>query len=341
MKIAQSIFILIIFVSAGTKYNTTFKHEEKLKTIPIIKDIPAMALGSFFLNDSIMITQDVRAKKDFIKVYDYKNNNLFIQFGNAGRGPDELPTPFLSGLCNEGEEFCLFDPNLKKIHKCEINSFSCKPNQVIDLKDVGLQFIFDAKQVAENLFIAKGLFKDGLFALINLTEGESVVTFNGKFPFAPKGIDSYQLSELNAGNITVDFSYKYLIYTAINVGYICCYKIENSHLEKIWEHWITEPKYSVSSGKIYLKNENILGFMDVAATDDFVYAVYHGKNMQAFRSQTAKDSPETIMKFSLKDGIPLARFTTDVPVTRIAVNPDGEVYCIAKPLGYNLVKVEL
>jgi hypothetical protein len=74
---------------------------------------------------------------------------------------------------------------------------------------------------------------------------------------------------------------------------------------------------------------------------EYAYAVYHGKNMQAFRSQTAKDSPETIMKFSLKDGIPLARFTTDVPVTRIAVNPDGEVYCIAKPLGYNLVKVEL
>jgi hypothetical protein len=298
-----------------------------------------MTLGFFRLKDSLMITQDMRAEQDYMKIMGYNQNDLFIEFGTRGRGPDELPTPKFTGLSEDGEEFMIFDPNLKKIHYCEMNSFSSKPGNVIDLTDSNLQFIFDARPVNENFIISSGLFKEGLFASIDI-QNNYEVNYYGSFPVSPRGIDPYFLSDLNKGGIRLSPSKKYVIFSTINFGYISCYKIEKNKLEKIWEHWITAPKYEIKNGRVYLKNDNRMGFMDVAVTDQYVYAIYHGKEMSTIRSQKAEDNPETIMKFSLSKGTPLVKYLTDLPVTRIAVSPEGKLYCIAKPLGYDLVEID-
>lgn len=334
---------ILIFIStfiSQQNYLTEFEKTEQVSTTTIIKDIPAMTLGFLHLTDSLMITQDVRAKEDYMKMYNYKKNNSFIQFGKTGRGPTELSTPLLNGLSTDKEQYYLFDPNMKKIHICDLNSFDCKPSEIINFKETDLQFIFDGKLINSDLVAVTGMIKDGVFATINL-KNNNEVNFYGEFPLNPSGIDPYILSDINTGGIRISPCKKYLIYSTTKFGYICCYKINNNQLEKIWEHWITEPQYSVSNGKIYLKSDNILGFMDVAIDDDNVYAIYHGKKMNALRSQNAEESPETIMKFSLKNGEPMAKYTTDVPITRIAINPDGEIYCIAKPMEYNLVKVNI
>ncbi|HDR51278.1 MAG TPA: hypothetical protein ENN90_06620 [Mariniphaga anaerophila] len=339
LKINSLIILLSLSLATAVKYDTVFKTEKRVIPRTIINDIPAMTLGFFSLKDSLMITQDMRAEQDFLKIIGYKKNDLFIEFGTRGRGPDELPTPKLTGLSEDGEEFMLFDPNLKKIHYCEINSFSSKPNKVIDLRDSNLQFIFDARPVNENFIISSGLYKDGLFASIDIQNGYEV-NYYGSFPVSPRGIDPYLLSELNKGGIRLSPSKEYIIFSTINFGYISCFKIGRNKLEKIWEHWITAPKYEIKNGRVYLKGDNILGFMDVAVTDEYVYAIYHGKEMSAIRSQKAEDNPETIMKFSLDKGTPLVKYFTDLPVTRIAINPEGKLYCIAKPLGYDLVEID-
>lgn len=339
LKINSLIILLSLSLVTVVKYDTVFKTEKRVIPRTIINDIPAMTLGFFSLKDSLLITQDMRAEQDFLKIIGYKKNDLFIEFGTRGRGPDELPTPKLTGLSEDGEEFMLFDPNLKKIHYCEINSFSSKPNKVIDLRDSNLQFIFDARPVNENFIISSGLYKDGLLASIDIQNGYEV-NYYGSFPVSPRGIDPYLLSDLNKGGIRLSPSKEYIIFSTINFGYISCFKIGRNKLEKIWEHWITAPKYEIKNGRVYLKGDNILGFMDVAVTDEYVYAIYHGKEMSAIRSQKTEDNPETIMKFSLDKGTPLVKYFTDLPVTRIAVNPEGKLYCIAKPLGYDLVEID-
>ncbi|WP_167619158.1 hypothetical protein [Maribellus sediminis] len=87
---------ILIFIStfiSQQNYLTEFEKTEQVSTTTIIKDIPAMTLGFLHLTDSLMITQDVRAKEDYMKMYNYKKNNSFIQFGKTGRGPTELSTP--------------------------------------------------------------------------------------------------------------------------------------------------------------------------------------------------------------------------------------------------------
>ena len=336
-----SILLLVLLTSGqNIKYGTTFEREKKVRLHTVIHDIPAMTLGFFILTDSFMITQDMRATKNFMKLMDYRQNSFNIEFGNTGRGPQELPTPKFIGITDDGDTFLLYDPNLKKVHYCYSHHLDCKPYKVVDLKDADLAYIFDARPVNDNFIIATGLFKNGPFASINRLNNNEVKFYN-TFPFTPKGIDPYLLSELNKGSIRLSPSKEYLIFSTINFGYISCYKIEDNKIDKMWEHWITEPKYDLRNGNVYLKNENILGFMDIAVTDEHVYAIYHGKEMHTMRSQQVEDNPETIMKFSLAKGTPMVKYRTDKPIIRIAVNPDNEVYCIAKPLGYDLVKVEI
>lgn len=185
--------------------------------------------------------------------------------------------------------------------------------------------------------LGMGMLQDNLFALIDLeTNG---ITQHGKLPFKPKNAGNNFYWELNSGSIFLTPDKKHLIFTAMYFGYIACYKLENEAFSLEWEHWITDVKYTMSNGRIYFKNDNLIGFMNAAVTNEKIYAIYHGEGMHAMRADDP-NQPKTIMVFSIK-GEPLAKYRTDCPILRIGLNPQGEVFCVSNPLVYDLVKFNI
>lgn len=120
-----------------------FLIERELPEKTIIHDIPAMGIGKIFLTDSLFITQDIRAQKDYIKIYNYRNNSLVAQFGKTGRGPGQMITPQLNCLSDDGEYFILYDPNLKRMNFCEISSFSDAPAKSLDFNDFDVNYLLN------------------------------------------------------------------------------------------------------------------------------------------------------------------------------------------------------
>jgi len=314
-----------------------FLIERELPEKTIIHDIPAMGIGKIFLTDSLFITQDIRAQKDYIKIYNYRNNSLVAQFGKTGRGPGQMITPQLNCLSDDDEYFILYDPNLKRMNFCEISSFSDSPAKSLDFNDFDINYLLKAYRLNDNKIIATGMFQDNLFAACDLQN--NLVTKHGELPFRPGRAGNNFYWELNIGNFIITPDKKNLIYTAINFGYICCYEIRESDFIKKWDCWLSEPKYSIRSGRIQWKRDNLMGFMDAVVTNDKIFAIYHGKPMAAIRSSSPEDSPETILVFTL-EGKPLAKFNTKSPVVRIGANPDGEIFGITKNLGYDLVRFD-
>ena len=333
------LFLLLLTATHGLlcQVPPDFLIERELPEKTIIHDIPAMGIGKIFLTDSLFITQDVRAQKNYIKIYNYKNNSLVAQFGNTGRGPGQMITPQLNSLSDDDEYFILYDPNLKRMNFCEISSFSDTPLKSLNFDDFDINYLLKAYRLNDNKIIVTGMFQDNLFAVCDLQNNS--VTKHGELPFRPGRAGNNFYWELNMGNFIITPDKKNLVYTAINFGYICCYEIRDSDFIKKWDFWFSEPKYSIRSGRIQWKRDNLMGIMDVVVTNDKVFAIYHGKPMAAIRSNSPEDSPETILVFSL-EGKPLAKFNTKSPVVRIGANPDGEIFGVTKNLGYDLVRFD-
>ena len=118
-RIVNLSILVFISLQISMKYDTHFSFEKKVQSKVLIKDIPAMTLGFCYLGDSTMITQDIRAQHNYIKLFDYKNDELIAEFGNTGRGPNELSSPKLNGLSDDGEQLllvgCLKKNNVFKI----------------------------------------------------------------------------------------------------------------------------------------------------------------------------------------------------------------------------------
>jgi hypothetical protein len=314
---------------------TKFNRVENLSSTEIIKDIPLMGIGRIYFTDSLFITQDIRAKENYLTVYNYKDNSLFIQFGKKGKGPKQMITPYLISLSDDERQLIFYDSNIKKIHFCNLEDFNDIPSKIISLKDVDLRRIWKARVLDDNFIIAKGMFENGLFALINIKSNE--FTIQGELPFHPKGSSKNNFFwELNQGSFFLSPDKKKVIYTAMNFGYIACYSFDGTRLTKTWEHWVTKPKYIIDNGRIRWKQNNTIGFMNSVIANDKIYAIFHGKDMPAIRSSVG-ERPETIMVFSL-DGKPLAKYKTDKPIVRIGANPNGEIYGIALDVTYDLIK---
>ncbi len=334
------IFILLFIVPIllFSQEITKFNKVKELSSVEIINDIPIMGIGNICFTDSLFITQDIRADEDYLTIYDYKDNSVFIQFGKTGRGPKQMITPYLSSLSDDGKQLVFYDSNIKKIHFCNLEDFNDVPSKVISLKDVNLRRIWKARVLDDNFIIAMGMFEKGLFALINTKNNE--FTIQGELPFHPKGSSKNNFFwELNQGSFLLSPDKKKVIYTAMNFGYIACYSFNGTNLTKMWEHWVTKPKYIIDDGRIRWKQNNIIGFMHSVVANDKIYAIFHGKNMPAIRS-SAGERPETIMVFSL-DGKPLAKYKTDKPIVRIGASPNGDIYGIALDVSYDLIKFNL
>lgn len=198
-------------------------------------------------------------------------------WGKVGNGPDD----FVSALCvgKEDGKMKLFDSNLRKCVEYEL-----------DLKDsVRLKRIRACRFKADSISLLNlhvmesglmvgyvGYGSEYMFVLLD-EEMNCLKTFGNPPLSGHPDKNNLQFYGWFA-------SYKEKLFFASQpLGYLSCFSInERGDVKKEWEILASPPLYDSQAQK--WKKENRIGFYDVCANGQYVFAAYSGKELQDDRS---------------------------------------------------------
>ncbi|TKG94562.1 hypothetical protein EYV94_11475 [Puteibacter caeruleilacunae] len=335
-----ALVLLVVLTSCNLfAQKIPFSTEKTIKGSVVIGDLIIGGPSRLFVMDSLLLVQDVRNNGDkFLKVYNLEKGKLSRELGHKGRGPGELMTPMINNVDMKSNRYYLRDNNLKKAHLYDINNPS-NPDSIINLDFLKNSLLLKSVYLNDSILLGQGWFKDGLIATVNFKSKS--VNYGVKFPFAPFEGPSMNLGRANDGIIQLSPDKKHLIFASMYFGYVGCYKIDGINLSKKWEKWLSKPKYKLDGKRIiYNTRENLMGVMDMTITNSKIYCIYSGAPMYLARSMDAKNSPKTILCFSM-EGVPLTKYHTDRPIIEIASDGKDGVYCLSKDPEYNVVRFKL
>lgn len=345
MKIKATLYLTIIIgvLSCQNDENkVVFPIDKDVKSEIILKDMILESPSDMFIIDSLLILQDRLDGERYLKYYNLNNNEFLTEFGNKGKGPKELITPYLTYVDINTYDICVYDPNLQKMHTFDVHKFSDTPDKIYDLKSDNEKDKYKPYYITHpkgHTFYGTGLFKDGYLVAID-TEKKSYEYF-GKFPFNPKGSNKLNISDANSGSILMTPDKNNLVVKTNRFGYLACYNINGDKLPVLkWEVQLSKPKYKLDGQRIIFSPTNKIGVMDMVLTNDKIYLLYQGEDFRYYTSMSSEHNPKTVMVFTI-DGKPLAKYNMDKTAIRITVDRDENIYCISTEPEYNLVKLKL
>ena len=191
---------------------------------------------------------------------------------------------------------------------------------------------FDVALLSDNRFIVNGETDSAMFALIN-AEGE-VLSLSDTYPYKDeeeKKIPDRFRAMAYQGTLRVN-SNGYFAYVILGAKQLHLYRVENDAIIKVGEvidgygHYepdmSTEGAYSVTHDA----NQSEC-YMDLAVTDNNVYALYSGRTFQEYRLQAFEG--ETIYVYNWQGALQKA-YKLDIPITAFCVDEaNKKIYATA------------
>lgn len=344
MKNVLTIIAILIIESCSMKFkNVKFPLEREVNCDVIIANISSQAFTGIYIVDSLLIFQDVRANEKFIKYYNINNGEIVTEFGQIGKGPNQLITPYIANVDKIERKIYLYDPNLRIMHKFDIAKFSDSPDEIYRLKDQSndntiTSRIFYATQPVDKRIFGNGLFKDGYITAANFETQQ--VEYFGNFPLKTTKSNNLNIADACSNNLRVTPDKNHLIVTTNRFGYVACYQINIPSPKLIWEINLSKALFSTEGQRIIFSRNNKIGVMSMAVTNDKIFLLYQGTEFRYYTSSDTQFYPHTVMVFSI-NGKPLALYHLDRPAIRIDVDENENIYCISQDPEYNLVKLRL
>lgn len=287
-------------------------------------------------DDSLAIVEGLICAGENLIVYDYHSGNgyslfdkvtgkFIARFGSIGQGPSEIALGCYGYLSRKN--FYVFDDQARTVIKYSIDSL--RHNKVngspvclakSNIPDVDISRLI---AINDSLFLCAGTYKSRY----------QYVLFNSKDQVLDYGVDIYNAAD-STFNVHTKFlsnqgdlvkhpdndKFAYTINFSSNIDFI---KIVNNKIELIKSLRLGNPILTSVTNTIYgggmscsadLSENTQIGFINICATDEFVYALYSDK--MAFESQRKSN---TVLVFDW-DGNPVKKYVLDADAYYIAAD---------------------
>lgn len=273
-------------------------------------------------NDHYLIGME-HGEDAFFYRQDLNRPDSVCRFVERGQGPDEFIHPFSLQYINDSTVGS-YDIMGKKFGEISLRSCS-EPARV---KNVKLDDIMTARAIktAYSQYIGIGVYPDGMYMMFD-SSGTKIKSFF-EYPFenaSEKSIKNQLRAMAYQGKIVSNLSNTRFVYGAGSADIIYFYDIENSNirLTKKIENRFCEyvPREEDGSFSSAIKTTNRRGFVDIYATERYVYALYSGRTYDEYREQSYAGDRLRIYDWS---GDLRSETVLDVPCKYLCVSPDDE-----------------
>lgn len=273
----------------------------------------------------------------------YFNNNdkdSLFRFINKGQGPNEVLHPMNLQYINE-DTLGVFDiMNMSYYHiPIEKNMEFINLNERVHFENR----FYHILKTAQNQYI--GLSGENhLFVLLD-SKGKIIKSFF-EYPYKDKNereINNSIRSLAYQGSIMANPSSTKCIYAPYNGDIIHFYDIKRNDITLVRKLEKNYPDYIVNEGNSAIKKSTIRGYVSIATTDSFVYALYCGKTLNKLLNEKNKDTMEgNILRIFDWNGYIKREINLDIPCKHIAVSHDDKtVWAIAAKPDIQLFKFNI
>jgi hypothetical protein len=333
----KALFILVPFLffccSASREPDTK-------RVLEGFSEIKKLSSERLFVGDSLKLPKDIRLKDSVFVVSEEagsrplvligKNGIIIKSFGKNGNGPNELVSPWTLQTDASSRFVRVYDINLKKILSFELDSVLKKPGHVgIEtlLRDAASVSCTAPLWIDDSLFVSPGLFTDKSHVLINLA-GQIKRSYS--FYEAPKGVPMEVYNHVCYSQMSISPNKKTIAACFQFGDRIDLYKLtQGKDLTKylsVVGPEVFGPEYEIGQmgeRQVMIHKNARCAYMDVQATDKFVYALFSGR----YRKETINARYSYYLNVFSWDGEPIRQYELDRSVYSIAVDEaNGFIY---------------
>ncbi len=319
------LLVIFVFVITGCNPKNDFKKKKVIKfssinTIIQLKGKPVKLNEKIIypfrmqIFDSLLIIYDIKNENNMLHFY---NTNGFTYLGGAckkGMGPGEFIGLASIDTWNMKDGFWCFDITKSSITKFFLDSALNNPHYVPtpELK-IRRPKIFGFLQVSDSTFISSFFGYEPRLALFNF----SLDTLYSFLHYPPLK-NTYNLPKWDFQYLVKAYMYKGHIYKNIkrHKVVICFF---NTAAIQIVDYISGEliktiigpddtfpPRYDFHGGRAVIKRESKRGYICLYLTDDYIYALYSGKQSKDPYSVTSNQ----IIQFDW-NGVPVKKYILD------------------------------
>lgn len=294
-------------------------------------DIPGVIIGSpggLQKKENSLVILDYKSDSLF-HLIDIKNNVYWGAFGSKGQGPNEFNHP--QNIQIYDDNLYCYDGDKAEIKRIEINNeekrIAC--STFVKFED---NWSFDVIPISNQSFLANGCFEEGMFRVIN-EKSETLFTI-ASYPYKDEG-------EKNIPNKFRAMAYQgtmrmnrkgSIAFAVAQAKLIYLYRLEGMKLIKSGEIVDSYAKYKPDSSmprsySVVFDGKSPECYMDLAVTDDFVYALYSGRTFKEFKMSCSECEYIYVYDWT---GNFINLYKLDVPVSRICLDESNKkIYAIA------------
>ncbi|MDR3218226.1 MAG: TolB-like 6-bladed beta-propeller domain-containing protein [Dysgonamonadaceae bacterium] len=246
----------------------------------IADDLDILVSGEMRLIDSFLIISDAY-NEPLYRIYKITDNNqleYISGFGAKGEGPNEF---LFNSYMQIGEDrLSILDQTLLRNYFIDFHKLA---NPDVDsfmvAKSVKNAANFHALiEVSDDLYVGNGSFHDGMFAFYC---DDSVIQTH--IPFPEDGISASHIQKGLAyqGACLKQTGGNKLVFAGHNGHFLEIYNIKDTLMQKVFSDVYEFPRYTPEDGGNFIEvnfaQDDLLGFLDVFATSEYIYALYCGK----------------------------------------------------------------
>lgn len=332
-KGSKNVSVLVIVLCSlciiSCKKNTSILdlnvEKESLQHKVLKLDSELYKIGYICVFDSLLFVKD-ETRDAYFTLINLNSNEVICRFGEKGKGPGEMKWPLFI-TCNEKHK--TFEVNAIQPKGLVVYHIDSLINENVHYKPTVLKFdvdknsIYSVDRLGNSLFIAKGGFHAGQFAIIN--ELGELLSVQGNYPTEEESVhqDQYILGKTYQGFIKTHPQLPKFVYTSL-VGSIIefCDLDNKNNLKKYRFYYSDYPRFRVSGYNSALYSDNIVGYSSLYTTGKYVYVLYSEENVMNYEKNPYMFN--TILKFNW-DGELVKKYTTDIQIRTIAVSSDDKV----------------
>ena len=249
---------------------------------PYNLDVNALAqIEGLMINDSSLIVCDYHSGESYT-LFDLKTGRMLGRYGAIGQGPEEIPLGCMGSL--EGNSFYAFDDQVKIIVKYDVDSLRKNIHSPLvrlskyDIKDAQLSRIIP---INDSLFVGAGVYKEKyqylLFNKVSKVLNYAIEIYNSQ----ESSFNLYHKYLSNQGILKKRPGKNQFVYSINLSSNLDFFEVHENNIHSIQSLRFGNPEYQpVQNGnlnRVVPTEKTIMGYLDICATDEYVYALYSDK----------------------------------------------------------------
>jgi len=334
-KYILNILLLVCFVSCKS---------DKGKDMPeidlrhsVVLDENQLLLGKVkdlsWKNDSVLVIVD--SNQDGFLHFVHLSDKKVSEYGKIGQGPDEFL--LVGDVCSDmNNRLILFDVSKKECFMMQHGDEGRLFYSLFSLADSLI--CFEMLPVQHNRYVATGLHKHNRFILLD-GNGKKIGDF-GEYPYRDeeeRQVGGFVLGDVYQGRLAANPSCNRFVQAIYKAKILTFYEQSGEHWNLVKEIQESFPQYKYNSPAI--ETDTPVGYLDVCATEKYVYVLYSGKNYRD--DKDAAFSGHVIEVYGW-DGTLQKRYKSDVPLKVIEASKDDcSLFAIANHPDPVLVRFSL